>query len=98
MMQKGERGNLDSEGRGRGPDGILHWKVAIFSVGAALGISGMAIDSRSLVGIGSGVLFVGVFLRFLPRLRSGRNFHSEAPEDPASMEDEPSPHSGSPDS
>jgi hypothetical protein len=98
MMQKGAKGNRDPGRSGRDPDGILPWKVVIFSIGAALGISGMAIDSRSLVGIGSGVLFAGVFLRFLPRLRPGRNTHSEAHEDPPSLEDEPSSNPGTPDS
>jgi len=77
---------------------MLRWKLAIFGLGAALGIGGMALDSRTLVWIGSGVLFAGVFLRFLPRLQGGRNSHFEAQEEPASIEDDASPHPRSPSS
>ena len=53
----------------RGADPYLNWKIALFSLGAALGIAGMVRESTLLVGLGIGVLGIGVVLRILTNRR-----------------------------
>lgn len=50
----------------RGSDRWLRLKMAIFVVGAAVGIAGMATENDLLVGVGIIVLAAGVLLRLLP--------------------------------
>lgn len=52
-----------------GPDRWLHVKMALFVLGAALGIAGMTADNDTLVGVGIFVLAAGVLLRLLPERR-----------------------------
>jgi hypothetical protein len=78
----------DQPGGGSDSEGHLRLKVGIFALGAAFGIGGMAMESRPLLWIGTGILFAGVLVRFLQRLRDRRNSHSPAPGEEGSMEDE----------
>lgn len=50
-----------------GPDPYLPLKMAIFVIGAAFGLAGMAMDERWLILTGIAILAVGFLLRFLPR-------------------------------
>lgn len=52
-----------------GPDPHVRWKVAAFAAGAVVGLVGMALESRLVVGAAIVVLGVGFLLRFLPRNR-----------------------------
>jgi hypothetical protein len=52
-----------------GPDRWVHHKMLLFVLGAALGLTGVALDSTVLVNIGIVVLLVGVLLRFAGRHR-----------------------------
>ena len=51
----------------KGPDPHLNTKVILFSVGAVLGLAGMALEFPLLVVLAILVLAVGVGLRVFPR-------------------------------
>lgn len=51
----------------RGPDPYLDWKIGLFMVGGAAGVTGMALEKSWLVGVAIGLLAIGFVLRFLPR-------------------------------
>ena len=54
--------------RGRGgPDRFLHWKVALFFLGAGFFLAGAATGTDWAVAAAAGVLALGLVLRFLPR-------------------------------
>ena len=50
-----------------GPGRFDHWKLAVFWIGAALLLAGMATDRRPLVAAALGVLALGFLLRFFDR-------------------------------
>lgn len=57
----------------------LEWKVRLFVIGAGLGVGGMVLDNRWIVGAGMAVLLAGFLVRFLP---GGRGIpHPEEEED-----------------
>ncbi len=51
----------------RGPDPYYDWKVALFTGGAALGLTGMFTNHDELILLAVPVLAIGVVLRWLPR-------------------------------
>ncbi len=51
----------------RGADRWLDAKLLLFSLGGAVGVSGMLLDREWLVLTGIAILVVGFLLRFLPR-------------------------------
>lgn len=51
----------------RGPDPHLNIKIAIFVIGAALGLAGIALNQRWFVYAAIGVLAVGVILRAIDK-------------------------------
>lgn len=53
----------------RGPDPHLAWKMALFTIGAAVGVIGMLRDNGRLIALGILLLAAGVLLRFLPHPR-----------------------------
>jgi hypothetical protein len=59
------------------PGPYLDWKVRLFFLGAALALIGIGVDSSLLVGLATGVLILGVGLRFWP----GGNGRVEAEDD-----------------
>lgn len=52
----------------RGPreDRYLEWKIALFSVAAAVAMVGIYLDERWMTGVALVLLVAGMFLRFLP--------------------------------
>jgi len=70
----------------RGPDPHLNIKIAIFSVGAALALVGMALENRWFIYSAIGVLAIGVLLRLiaLRREREHEYQDDEPPSTPAS--------------
>ncbi len=65
----------------RGPDPYYHWKVGLFSVGAAFGLGGIFTEHDWMILVAIPVLAVGVGLRWLPR-------KGEAPLEEEEEEDE----------
>lgn len=55
----------------RGPDPYYHWKVILFSIGAAFGLGGIFTDYDWLVLVAIPILAVGVALRWLPSKDGG---------------------------
>lgn len=51
----------------RGPDPYLRWKTALFIVGAALALAGIATENDRFILAAIGALAVGILLRILPR-------------------------------
>ncbi len=51
----------------RGPDPYYHWKVIVFSIGAAFGLGGIFTEHDWMILVAIPVLAVGVALRWLPR-------------------------------
>ena len=49
----------------RGEDRFLKAKIALFSLGAAVALIGIAADTRWLINVAIGILLVGFALRFL---------------------------------
>lgn len=49
----------------------MAWKVRIFSVAAALGLVGIALEARWLTGLAIVTLLAGFMLRFLPSSEEG---------------------------
>ena len=81
----------------RGPDPFYRWKVAIFTVGAAVAFVGMFGHHDQLVLVAVPILAVGVAVRWLPRSGGGASASgAEEPEDAEPVSDEPPPASGAP--
>ncbi len=59
-----------------GPDPYYHWKVILFSVGAAFGLGAIFTDHDWLILVAVPILAVGVALRWLPG-GSGRRGEEE---------------------
>ena len=55
---RGRRGSLD--------DRFLEWKIWIFSIAAALGLSGIYLEKRWMTGVALALLMSAMLLRFLP--------------------------------
>ncbi len=51
----------------RGPDPYYHWKVIVFSIGAAFGLGGIFTEHDWMILVAVPILAVGVALRWLPR-------------------------------
>ncbi len=51
----------------RGPDPYYHWKVALFTLGAAFGLAAIVTEHDWLILVAVPILAVGVGLRWLPR-------------------------------
>lgn len=51
----------------RGTDRFLALKTTLLLVGIALGLLGMTLDNRSIVGVAIAVVLVGFAIRLLPR-------------------------------
>ena len=56
--------------RGRRDDGLLEWKVRLFSVAAGIALVGIYLDERWMTGLALALLAGGLLLRFLPGSRS----------------------------
>ncbi len=54
-----------------GPDPYYHWKVILFSVGAACGLAAIVTGRDWLILVAVPILAVGVGLRWLPRRGEG---------------------------
>ncbi len=65
----------------RGPDPYYDWKVALFTAGAAVGLTGIFTNHDALVLLAMPILVLGVILRWLPR--PGARQRSPEPEDSA---------------
>lgn len=55
---RGDRGSRD--------DRFLEWKIWIFSIAAAVGLSGIFFEERWMTGVALAVLMSAMLLRFLP--------------------------------
>ncbi len=64
-----------------GPDPYYHWKVILFSIGAACGLAAIFTDHDWLILVAVPILAVGVGLRWLPRKGRG------APADAAGVDE-----------
>ena len=54
------------EGRGGRDDRFLDWKIGIFSIAAAVGLSGIFLEKRWMTGLALPLLMSAMLLRFLP--------------------------------
>lgn len=54
------------EGRGGRDDRFLEWKIGIFSIAAAVGLSGIFLEKRWMTGLALSLLMSAMLLRFLP--------------------------------
>lgn len=81
---RGDRGSRD--------DRFLEWKIWIFSIAAAVGLSGIFFEERWMTGVALAVLMSAMLLRFLPVRATDPavdDGHDEAGED--DLKDDPFP-------